>query len=231
MIVFIYINLRSQALAAADPRTTRQFTEMINLGSHPYQNLKENKMDLMFGFFEKETRDHGVTPIALPEEYGTFTLLIGGQVQNVVECMAGVHFPGVQPDEQRVNFFPDARLSCLDTPNIDLGGSGFIRGQLREIEIQFNPCLDATSSKPCESDRDFFQFFDNKVFYIWSAGNYLDPRAGVETPESLKQRMVYQLALETTLGHKSEVFYELNMSEVKISHEGDQAFGEEKPEP
>ena len=69
--MLIYTNLRSQALSSADPSTSRQFTEMINLGSFPYQNLNENKMDLMFGFFEKQTRYDAMSPIALPEQYGT----------------------------------------------------------------------------------------------------------------------------------------------------------------
>lgn len=29
---------------------------MINLGTYPNQNLAENNMDVMFGFFEKETK-------------------------------------------------------------------------------------------------------------------------------------------------------------------------------
>jgi hypothetical protein len=38
---------------------------MINLGTYPYQNLNENRMDVMFGFFEKESIDGAMSPIAL----------------------------------------------------------------------------------------------------------------------------------------------------------------------
>ena len=43
--------------------------------------------------------------------------------------------------------------------------------------------------------------------------------------------MVYQLALNTTFGVQSHVYYELNMAEVKVKHAGDHAFGYEKPDP
>ena len=38
-------------------------------------------MDVMFGFFEKETEDNPLFPIALPPQYGSFTLLVGGVEQ------------------------------------------------------------------------------------------------------------------------------------------------------
>ena len=123
-------------------------------------------------------------------------------------------------------------MRCLDTEQIEVGGSGFIKGQLREIEIKFDPCVNPVNRTDfCAIERDFNQWFDNKVFYMWSSGNYLDPRGSIQSDDSLKQRMVYQLALETTFGVKSQVYYEMNMAEVKVKNEGDVAFGYEKPEP
>ena len=66
---------------------------------------------------------------------------------------------------------------------------------------------------------------------MWSSGNYLDPKQPVESDLSVKQRIVYQLSLSTTLGVKSEVYYEMNMAEVKTKDESDFAFGYDKPEP
>ena len=42
--------------------------------------------------------------------------------------------------------------------------------------------------------------------------------------------MVYQLALRTTPGISSEVYFEMNMAEVKAKHEGDYVFGDDNPE-
>ena len=36
IIVIIYVNLRIQAIQSADPSSSRQFIEMINLGDFPY---------------------------------------------------------------------------------------------------------------------------------------------------------------------------------------------------
>ena len=119
---------------------------------------------------------------------------------------------------------------CLDTETINIGGSGFIKGQLKEIEIRFDPCF-PTEKQSCATDREFIQWFDNKEFYMWTTGNYLDPMGSVDEKESLKQRIVYQLALGTTLGIHSQVYFEMNMEEVKVKHEGDLAFGYNKPEP
>lgn len=83
----------------------------------------------------------------------------------------------------------------------------------------------------CVDQKNFNQWFDNKVFYMWSSGNYLDPRGQIQSDDAMKQRMVYQLDLNTKFGFQSHVYYELNMSEVKVKHEGDHAFGYEKPEP
>jgi len=52
---------------------------MVNLGDLEYKNLQENHMDLMFGFFQRESRVAQMFPIALPEQYGSFSLLISGQ--------------------------------------------------------------------------------------------------------------------------------------------------------
>ena len=110
----------------------------------------------------------------------------------------------------------------MDTENIDVGGSGFIKGQLREIEIRFDPCVNPVNRTGfCANDQDFGQWFDNKVFYMWSSGNYLVPGNEIQSDESLKQRMVYQLALNTTFGVQSHVYYEMNMAEVKLKHAGD----------
>lgn len=46
-------------------------------------------MDLMFGFFEKETRFDAMSPIALPEQYGAFSLIVGGENRDLVECEPG----------------------------------------------------------------------------------------------------------------------------------------------
>ena len=82
------------------------------------------------------------------------------------------------------------------------------------------------------SDEDFTKWFANKEFYLWTSGNYLDSKTGdVESADALKQRIVYQLAVSTQPGRQSEYFFEMNMAEVKIKHEGDQVFGDEKPEP
>lgn len=78
--------------------------------------------------------------------------------------------------------------------------------------------------------RDFRQWFDNKEFYLWSTGNYLDPTDVNDSKMSVKQRIVYQLALRTTLGLKSEVYYEVNMAEVKTKHAGDTIFGSDRSE-
>ena len=119
---------------------------------------------------------------------------------------------------------------CLDKSKIDIGGSGFIKGQLKEIEIRFNPCEDLPGVVSCTSAIDFKNWFSKKTFYMWTAGNYLDPKQPVESELAVKQRIVYQLALGTTLGVRSEVNFEMNMAEVRTKHEGDFAFGYEKPE-
>ena len=82
----------------------------------------------MFGFFEKETKYDAMSPIALPEQYGTFSLVVGGEPRDLVQCDPELHFQKVDATEQKVNFFPDSRMRCLDTNQIDVGGSGFIQG-------------------------------------------------------------------------------------------------------
>jgi len=42
---------------------------------------------------------------------------------------------------------------------------------------------------------------------------------------------VYQLSLTTTSGVKNEIYFDMDMSEVKTKHKGDYIFGTEKPEP
>ena len=101
---------------------------MINLGDYDYQNLADNNMDMQFGFFEKETKFETMSPIALPQQYGTFSLLVGGEKQDFVECEAIRHFTKVGDEEKKQNFFPDYRLPCIDTEKIEVGGSGFIKG-------------------------------------------------------------------------------------------------------
>ena len=43
-------------------------------------------MDVMFGFFEKETTYEPLSPIALPAQYGRFVLEVGGVKQSLVGC-------------------------------------------------------------------------------------------------------------------------------------------------
>ena len=88
--------------------------------------MAENQMDIMFGFFEKQSRYSAAFPIALPQRYGSFNLYVGGLKQQLADCDPGKHFLGVSELEGTENFFPDTRLLCLNTEEIDVGGSGFI---------------------------------------------------------------------------------------------------------
>ena len=90
------------------------------------------------------------------------------------------------------------------------------------MEIKFEPCIEGYDGHvDCVSDKDFNQWFDNKEFFMWTAGNYLDAQSSIETEEAMKQRMVYQLSLGTTNGVKSEVYFEVTMAEVSIKDESD----------
>lgn len=193
--------------------------------------MQQNKMDVMFGFFEQESRYSGISPIALPEQYGAFRLYVGGKENGLVDCNPGEHFTGVEPKEGEVNFFPDTRLQCLKTENIDLGGSGFIADQLRDLEIRFEPCSEKSGERKCANTKNFLQWFDNKQFFLWTAGNYMDPKGSIEADEALQQRIVYQLSLTTTSGVKNEIYFDMDMSEVKTKNKGDYIFGTDKPEP
>ena len=99
--VLVYIGERSAAINTAEPSSARQFTELVNLASYPYQNLYESKMDVMFGFFEKETEDNPLFPIALPPQYGSFTLLVGGVEQQLAECYQNEHFINVVDESEK----------------------------------------------------------------------------------------------------------------------------------
>ena len=86
-------------------------------------------MDVMFGFFEQSTDFDPMSPIALPEQYGTFSVSLGGQVRSqdlLVDCDPELYFLNTDKEEAKVNFFPDTRLMCLNTQAIEMGGSGFI---------------------------------------------------------------------------------------------------------
>ena len=138
-------------------------------------------MDVMFGFFEQETLYDEMSPIALPAKYGQFSLLVGNQQVNFTECDPKRQFTTVDEEEKKVNFFGAQSLTCLDTDAIDIGGSGFIKGQLREIEIRFDACVNETlvpdengQVEYCAEQIDFELWFRNKVFYMWSAGNIID---------------------------------------------------------
>lgn len=52
-------------------------------------------MDVMFSFFEKETRYDAMSPITLPKQYGTFSALVGGEEHDLVRCDPDVHFLNV----------------------------------------------------------------------------------------------------------------------------------------
>lgn len=56
-------------------------------------------MDVMFGFFEKETRYDAMSPIALPEQYGRFSLFVGGEKRELVPCNPDLHFKSVAKEE------------------------------------------------------------------------------------------------------------------------------------
>ena len=77
------------------PQTFRAPTQIINLADSGYQNLAENHMDIMFGFFETDSSRAVKYPLTLPESYGKFRLFVGGTEKSLEDCDAARHFHGV----------------------------------------------------------------------------------------------------------------------------------------
>ena len=64
----------------------------------------------MFGFIENASKYTEFSPIALPEQYGSFSVYVGDRRYPFIECDSSKHFKNVEIDEGKANFFPDARL-------------------------------------------------------------------------------------------------------------------------
>lgn len=114
--VIYYVALRLHTLAQVRPKKALGLPQMLNLVDHGYENLRENNMDVMFGFFDTNSDDGVKRPVALPKEYGSFSLYLSGQPLAAIEdCSASKHFTTVEVNEAQANFFPSASLLCLNT--------------------------------------------------------------------------------------------------------------------
>ena len=61
---------------------------------------------------------------------------------------------------------------------------------------------------------------------MWTAGNFLDVQGSPDNiDKAMTQRMVFQHQLGTNAGVRSEVYFELNMAEVKIKNQVDTIYG------